>query len=519
MKFRRFIRFLMVSVLFFSFSLAQAQTLRRLPAPNNLRLVSGSTVAWDAVEGAAGYRLRWSPPSGGGRVQVDGKLQTAYKIRGLEAGVSYKVRVAALSKDRGRGYGTLGVWSEPLTLKLKSTAPPTATPTRARLERLPAPGNLRLVSDSTVAWDAVLGASRGYRLFLYLGGRILRRVTSYQTQYTFRNLEVGLTYEALVIARGDNERYLNSRLSNRLLLRLEPTATPTPTATDTATPTATSTDTPTATATVTPTATATNTATKPTATPTATSTDTPTATATVTPTATATNTATKPTATPTATSTDTPTATATVTPTATATNTATKPTATPTATSTDTPTATATVTPTATATNTATKPTATPTATSTDTPTATATVTPTATATNTATKPTATPTATSTDTATPTATATATATKKPKPKPSKTPRPTNTHRPPPTNTPKPPPLPTSKPPPREYSYTARRSAINTRGEQSVLNQASNEAKSAVRNCDAGDEEIGIGIIESNVWRERGFWVATVTAMRRCLDTA
>ena len=325
------VKILLVSVLLLSYSLVHAQkqlatpTSTKLSAPNNLRLVSGSTVAWDAVEGAAGYRLRWSPPSGGGRVQVDGKLQTAYKIRGLEAGVSYKVRVAALSKDRGRGYGTLGVWSEPLTLKLKSTAPPTATPTRARLERLPAPGNLRLVSDSTVAWDAVLGAPRGYRLFLYLGGRILRRVTSYQTQYTFRNLEVGLTYEALVIARGDNERYLNSRLSNRLLLRLEPTATPTTTATDTATPTSTNTETATATDTATPTATDT-------ATPTATDTATPTATDTAIPTATDT-------ATPTATDTAAPTATDTAAPTATDTATST---ATDTATDTATPTATAT---------------------------------------------------------------------------------------------------------------------------------------------------------------------------------
>ena len=422
------VKILLVSVLLLSYSLVHAQkqlatpTSTKLSAPNNLRLVSGSTVAWDAVEGAAGYRLRWSPPSGGGRVQVDGKLQTAYKIRGLEAGVSYKVRVAALSKDRGRGYGTLGVWSEPLTLKLKSTAPPTATPTRARLERLPAPGNLRLVSDSTVAWDAVLGAPRGYRLFLYLGGRILRRVTSYQTQYTFRNLEVGLTYEALVIARGDNERYLNSRLSNRLLLRLEPTATPTstntatPTATDTATPTATDTATPTSTNTATPTATDT-------AAPTATDTAAPTATDTATPTATDT-------AIPTATDTAIPTATDTAIPTATDT-------AAPTATDTATPTATDTATPTATTTPTATD-TATATATDTATPTATNTATPTAT-------DTAAPTATDTaiPTATNTATATATATKKPKPKPTKTPRPTNTHRPPP-NTPKPP-LPTAEP--------------------------------------------------------------------------
>ena len=451
MKVRHLILLILTS--FFSFLLVQAQepssTLARLSAPRNLRHVSGSIVSWDAVPGAVGYRLRWRPTDGGGRVQVNGQYHTAYRIRGLQIGRTYRVWVAALTNEKG--YRTLGTWSQPLALDLRPTATPTATPTSTNTptatatptatntptpvtpEALSAPRNLRLVSGSTVAWDAVPGAPRGYRLLLYLGGRAIRTTGTRATQYTYMNLEVGVIYEAVVVARGDGGRYLDSGPSNRLRLKLEPTATPT------ATNTATSTNTPTATET-------------------ATNTPTPT------PTATSTNTAT-PTDTATATSTNTATATATNTPTATATDTAT-----PTAT------ATATATPTATATNT-----------------------PTSTATN-------------------TATATAKPTKKPKPKPSKTPRPTSTPRPPePTATPVPTVAPTS--PPLEYSYTATRSTITTRGEQSALNQASAEARSAVRNCDAGDEEIGIGIIESNVWSERGSWIATATAMRRCLDTA
>ena len=439
MKVRRLVRLLVISAFFFSISLVQAQTLRRLPAPNNFRITSGSIVHWDAVSGAIGYRVRWRPSDGGGRVQLDGQYHTGYRISGLKIGKTYRIWVAALTN--AEGYRTLGTWSGPLTLDLRPTATPTvtntptatptatktptatATPTPVTPQPLPAPRNLRLVSGSTVAWDAVPGAPRGYRLLLYLGERAVRTTATRVTQYTYMNLEVGVIYEAVVIARGDGGRYLNSGPSNRLRLKLEPTATPT------ATNTATSTNTPTATSTATNTPTATNTATN---------------------------------------------------------------------------TATATATPTATPTNTAT-------ATPTNTATATPTNTPTATATNTATA-TATPTATATETPMPTAT------KKRKPKPSKTPQPTATPRPPdPTSTQVPTVVPTS--PPREYSYTASRTVIDSGGAQRALNRASDEARSAVRNCDAGDEEIGIGIIESDVWAERGFWIASATAMRRCLDTA
>ena len=321
MKFSRLVRILVILAFFFSISLVQAQALRRLPAPNNFRIISGSIVSWDAVPGADGYRLRWRPADGGGRVQVDGQFHTAYRIRGLKVGKSYRVWVAALTD--AEGYRTLGSWSRTLTLVLRPTPTPTltptatntptatATPTPVTPQPLPAPRNLRLVSGSTVTWDAVPGAPRGYRLLLYLGGRAVRTTATRVTQYTFRNLEVGVIYEAVVVARGNGGRYLDSGPSNRLRLELEPTATPT------ATDTATSTSTPTATATNTPTATntATDTAT-PTATATSTSTNTATATSTNTATATSTHTAT-------ATSTNTPTSTATATPTATVTATAT----------------------------------------------------------------------------------------------------------------------------------------------------------------------------------------------------
>jgi uncharacterized delta-60 repeat protein len=180
--------------------------------------------------------------------------------------------------------------------------------------------------------------------------------------------------------------------------QLEPSPTPTRTATPTGTATRTATSTPTATRTRTPTATATRTLT-----PTATLTVTATATESSTPTATDTDT-------PTHTSSPTPSETPTASPTDTLMPTSTDtPTDTPTATATETETATATATDTAVDTPTET---ATPAATDTDVPTETPTPLPTSTDTSTATvTATDTATATATDTATPTDTATASPTR------------------------------------------------------------------------------------------------------------
>ena len=580
MKFSRFARILLISAFFFFISLVQAQTLRRLPAPSNFRIISGSIVSWDAVPGAVGYRLRWRPVDGGGRVQVDGQFHTAYRIRGLKVGKSYRVWVAALTD--AEGYRALGSWSRTLTLVLRPTPTPTLTPTATNTptatatstpvtpQPLPAPRNLRLVSGSTVTWDAVPGAPRGYRLLLYLGGRAVRTTATRVTQYTFMNLEVGVIYEAVVVARGDGGRYLDSGPSNRLRLELKPTATPTATATATST----------ATNTATPTATATSTPVTPQPLPaprnlrlvsgsTVTWDAVPGAprgyrlllylggravrtTATrvtqytfmnlevgviyeavvvargdggryldsgpsnrlrleLEPTAT-------PTATNTATSTNTPTATSTATNTPTPTNTATDtatPTATATSTSTNTATATATNTATATSTNTATATaTHTATATSTNTATATATNTPTATATNTATA-TATPTATATNTAKPT--------KKPKPKPSNTPRPTNTRRPPPpvpTDTPMPAPTATDHIIIHKATRTVTISygdiGTHPQGFTAAANAASEAARNAVRRCPSGYTQISSWItVEESIYIGDGHFRATASAYIRC----
>ena len=198
MKFSSFVRFLLVSTLFVSFSLAHAQ--HDLAKPQNLS-VAGNTLSWDAVTGATGYRLRWEV----GRYRWFASVsasQTQYTFTGLTVGVTYEVWVRALGD--GARYERAGPWSTVSSLTFGSTAIPTttdtvtptdtatatntptttATATEAASMELAAPGNLRLVSGSTVTWDAVAGAS-GYRLrWGPPGDRVFDSVSASQTRYT-----------------------------------------------------------------------------------------------------------------------------------------------------------------------------------------------------------------------------------------------------------------------------------------------------------------------------------------------
>ena len=392
--------------------MATEAVLKDLPRPSGLRHISDSTVVWDAVEGATAYHLRWRQSGGRRRNKVIAETQTRYTIPDLAPGIEYEVKVRALGD--GRRYERAGEWSGVVQLTLEAeatntptnapTATPTNTPTATNtststptdmpdLPMLPAPSNLRLISGSTVAWDAVVNAVE-YRLrWTAPNGEqsFAKTGLSPNPQFIIQGLLPELTYQVHVQALGDNMTYRRrGAWSDALTLTLEaaasptsipsetptnaPTNTPVPTDTPTDTPTNTPTDTPTNTPTDTPTNTPTDTPTNtPTDTPTNTPTDTPTNTPTDTPTNTPTDTPTNtPTDTPTNTPTNTPTDTPTNTPTDTPTNTPTDtPTNTPTDTPTNTPTDTPTNTPTDTPTNTPVPPTNTPTDTPTDTPTST----------------------------------------------------------------------------------------------------------------------------------------------------
>ncbi len=74
-------------------------TLRKLPAPEFFRALSGNTVAWDAVEGASRYRVRLDPPNANRILKRVDPPQTQYTFENLVAGVVYRVRVRAMGDE------------------------------------------------------------------------------------------------------------------------------------------------------------------------------------------------------------------------------------------------------------------------------------------------------------------------------------------------------------------------------------------------------------------------------------
>ena len=350
-----------------------------LSPPENLRQIGPHTIAWDAVEGAVSYRVRWELPDGSRDTVPVAKSQLEYTLVDISTDLTVKVKVRALGD--GVVYERRGAWTSFLHLKPEpaaisthsptatatiipsetpaptatstatatptvtytssptstkipsetptSTASTTATPTDTPIPlcELPKPENLQRISEFVVAWDAVEGAT-GYRLRWRLqgGSWLSTNLSASQRAYQFAELQVGAPYEIQAQALGDGEVCeAEGDWSDLLSLTLLPTATPTFTPTNTATFTPTNTPTDTPTPTFTPTDTPTHTPTfTPTDTPTATPTYTPTFTPSSTPSNTATATATNsptftPTATATATFTATPTNTETYTPTFTAT--------------------------------------------------------------------------------------------------------------------------------------------------------------------------------------------------------
>ena len=281
-----------------TFALVQAQ--QQLALPQNLR-IENDTLLWDSVAGASGYHIR-RMPSGVRDWITEKVLQNRFSLSGLKHGRQFLVQVQAIAGDTTTIQDS--IWSQIYVLRRPfptatptntPTATPTPTPTRIVLRGLHTP-QLRLLAETTVAWNAVANAV-GYALFLSGDGTIQRvEVDAPQTEYTFSNLRAGKSYRVLVRALGDGRIYeRQGRWSQFVSIMLPSVATEAPTATHTATdvPTATyiATDRPTATNTATDVPTATYTATdRPTATNTAT--DVPTATYTATDRPTATNTAT-----------------------------------------------------------------------------------------------------------------------------------------------------------------------------------------------------------------------------------
>ena len=197
--------------------------LSELPAPQNFRVLSGNTVAWDAVAGADRYRVRLDPPVGERILKRVDPPQTQYTFEDLQPGTVYTVRVRAMGDEVV--YQLLGAWS--VARQLIPTATPTAT--------LPA-FNISVSKQSkdhiTVGWTD-LSAALDYSLTLQpeSGSNTTATVAAGTSSHTFGGLNSNATYTVSVTARFSDGRTLTASVTTKT----EPEATATPTATAIAT--------------------------------------------------------------------------------------------------------------------------------------------------------------------------------------------------------------------------------------------------------------------------------------------
>ncbi len=134
--------------------------LRGLRTPQNLRSLSGATVAWDAVAEVIGYKLLLSGDGAQHLITVDAP-QTEYTFTNLRLGVEYAVLVSALGD--GRIYESQGRWSSfiRISLPIAATDTPTATHTitNTPTERPTYTATSRPTATSTIAPSATSTAT------------------------------------------------------------------------------------------------------------------------------------------------------------------------------------------------------------------------------------------------------------------------------------------------------------------------------------------------------------------------
>ena len=84
---------------------AEGQTIPQLGAPANVMVADQNpdralTVSWDAVDGAGGYKINWSPASTtGASMHETGSEATSYTITNLAPATGYTIMVVALGVD------------------------------------------------------------------------------------------------------------------------------------------------------------------------------------------------------------------------------------------------------------------------------------------------------------------------------------------------------------------------------------------------------------------------------------
>ena len=169
-------------------------------------------LAWDAVEGADGYRLL--NVTTGAAKYVSG---TSYTFTGLTANTEYEFYIRAYVKN-----GTLTVYGE--------SGETVATRTNPAKPAAPA-----ATADGTdtlnLTWDAIDGVD-GYRLYVKQGATVVLLENTADTAYTLTDLEAGKTYTVLMRTFKEfGSEILYSGWSNTLTVKTAPDKAEKPTVT------------------------------------------------------------------------------------------------------------------------------------------------------------------------------------------------------------------------------------------------------------------------------------------------
>ena len=181
-------------------------TLRNPPKPAGVAAVSrtrtGIQIAWDALSGAAEYRLEYrAETKDGWTLFSDSLTATSYAISGLNCGSAYQFKVAAY----GDGTNYAEAWGE-----YSDTVSANTTNCRTVLPLPSTPGNVATqaprLDSITVSWDEVTGASQ-YRIQQRQTDSepwvTAATISTYLGGWRIEGLSCGQTYKFRVAAYGN----------------------------------------------------------------------------------------------------------------------------------------------------------------------------------------------------------------------------------------------------------------------------------------------------------------------------
>lgn len=216
MKFRKIIAGIMAAVLVAAGTAVPVSDMQTLSVVSEAasglkapKFTSGSTTTdsitlkWNAVSGAAGYKLYKYSPSKGKFTSYKTVKGTSVKLSGMVSGVTYRFKVAAYVKKNGKKV------TQTLSSEIKVVTKKLSAPTDVRASDV-SKTNIKLT------WNGVKGAD-SYRIYMadddFDGNYKIKDTAS--TYFLFTNLKAGYTYTFRVAALVRNgSRYVEQTLSN-----------------------------------------------------------------------------------------------------------------------------------------------------------------------------------------------------------------------------------------------------------------------------------------------------------------